>query len=106
MAKTRAGWRQWREDEARTELALLRQSGMSKAAYARQRGVSLRRLDYWAKRLRDAPTQVEFAALVVPPRSAVPIEIVVGDVVVRVPDGVGADRIAELVVRLADRRPC
>ena len=58
--QARSGWRQWREDEAREELATFARSGMNAAAFARSRGFSPRRLEYWTKRLRQGASGVAF----------------------------------------------
>lgn len=51
--KKRGGWRQWTPDEARRELTAFQQSGLPLATYARQRGVSGKRLRWWRERLGD-----------------------------------------------------
>ena len=46
-----AGPKHWREDDARHVLSLLAASGLSRAAFARQYGVSTSRLARWERRL-------------------------------------------------------
>jgi transposase-like protein len=50
---------EWTEDEARTALALWRQSGDTIAAYARAHGVSAPRLYWWRRRLRATAPAAE-----------------------------------------------
>lgn len=107
--KSRTGhgrrWRQWTEGEARTALEELTRSGVSLSEFARRKGVSVQRLGYWRKRLGHAEPPA-FVAVTLPhstrPPSA-PIEISVGTVVVRIPDEIDADRIADIVTALSKR---
>lgn len=46
-----AGPKHWREDDARHVLSLVAASGLSRAAFARQYGVSTSRLSWWERRL-------------------------------------------------------
>lgn len=46
-----AGPRQWREADARRVLSLLAASGLSRAAFARQFGLTTSRLSWWERRL-------------------------------------------------------
>jgi transposase-like protein len=59
-------WHQWREEDARSALAEHAQSGKSLSRFARERGISLRRLMYWRKRLSETAAP-EFVAVAVPP---------------------------------------
>jgi hypothetical protein len=98
-------WRQWTEREARTALDELSRSGASPSEFARSKGVSASRLAYWRKRLAHARPPA-FVAVTLPhdassPRP--PLEILVGGVVVRVPDDVDAERVAGIVQALARR---
>ena len=104
--QARGGWRQWREDQARAELAAFRDSGMTAAAYARTHGVSVQRLEYWTKRLGAGPAEVAFVPVTLPTTSSAAIEIGVGDIVVRVRDGHDIERVARLVVAIARGRAC
>ena len=104
--QARSGWRQWREDEAREELATFARSGMSAAAFARSRGSSPRRLEYWTKRLRQGASGVTFVPVTLPTSSGAAFEIHVGDIVIRVRDVRDVEHVARLVVALAGRRPC
>ena len=104
-------WRQWRAEEAREVLGQWRRSGKSAAAFARQRGLSVRRLSYWSKRLSSSPeSTVEFVPVnlgeLKAPEAAM-IEIEHGGVTVRVRESADAELVARLcsaVLRAA--RPC
>jgi hypothetical protein len=48
-----SGWKQWSAEEAREALKGWRDSGMSLNAFARQGGLSPRRLSWWRKRLGE-----------------------------------------------------
>jgi hypothetical protein len=104
----RRGWRQWTEAQAREALDAFRRSGLTASAFARQRGVSMHRLQYWRKRL-DASPPLTFVPVALPkpvattPRS---LEIVIGEAVLRVPEGSDVEHVARLVAALAARRPC
>ena len=105
---SRGGWRPWSEKQARARLDALAESGLSVAAFARRRGVSARRLPYWAQRLdqpaRVAFVPVSFPAVVAPPDAV--IEIAAGDVVLRVREGLHVEHLARLVAALAGSRSC
>jgi len=100
-------WRQWTEQEARAALEELSSSGRSRAEFARSKGVSAQRLAYWKKRFAEggAPAFVSLAL----PRAAPParpgqwVDIVVGGVVVRLPEDVEAERVAGIVEALSRR---
>lgn len=100
------GWRHWTETEARTHLAAFRTSGMTAAAFARSSGVSTNRLEYWRKRLARDEADVAFVPITLPAAPSFAMEIAVGDVVVRVPDGVAAERVAHVVVAIARGLAC
>jgi transposase-like protein len=100
-------WRQWTEQEARAALEELSSSGRSPAEFARSKGVSTHRLAYWKKRLADggAPAFVSLALprAAAPPRRGQWVDIVVGGVVVRLPEDVEAERVAGIVEALSRR---
>jgi hypothetical protein len=102
----RGGWRQWREDEARAELATFRRSGMTAAGYARSRGVSVSRLVYWTKQLTPGASDVAFVPVTLPAAKSATLEVVVGDVVVRVGEASDVERVARLVVAIARGSAC
>jgi hypothetical protein len=95
-------WKQWSEGEARAALAELVRSGESASAFARSRGFSTQRIAYWRKRLGGASTPA-FVSVAMPPVSALraPIEIVVGDVIVRVREEADVEQLARIVEALA-----
>ena len=64
----------WDEDDGRRCMAAWRESGLSRAAFARESGIGAHRLRYWSQRLESEPV----AALV-------PVEVV-GDLH-EVPEG-------------------
>lgn len=99
-------WRQWGAEEASEVLRQWRRSGKSAAAFARERGLSVRRLAYWSKRL-SLPQEpaVEFVPVKLDesPDAAV-IEIEHAGVTVRVRESAGAaliERLCGAVVRAA-----
>ena len=104
----RRGWHQWSEAQARAMLSAFARSGLSAAAFAKSRGVSAQRLRYWTRHLAEE-ARVEFLPVSlpvpIPPHAAV-IEIAVGDVVVRVREGLDVEHVARLVVALAGRPSC
>lgn len=103
----RQGWRQWREAEARAVLAEFAASGASLAAFARQRGVAVKRLSYWRQRLASS-ARVDFVPVAIappgPPAEAF-VEITVRGVVLRARTDVEAARLARLVAALASALP-
>ena len=105
----RGGWRQWTEAQAREALGAFRRSGLTASAFARQRGVSVHRLQYWRKRL-EAPPSITFLPVPLPNEAAARatrgLEIVIGEAVLRVPEGSDVEHVARLVAALAGRRPC
>ncbi len=100
------GWRHWSAAEARAQLAALRQSGMTAAAFARTHGISTHRLDYWTKRLARDEAEVAFVPVALPHTPSFAMEIAVGDVAVRVPDGLAAERVAQVVIAIARGLAC
>jgi hypothetical protein len=104
----RRGWRPWTEAQAREALDAFRRSGLTASAFARQRGVSVHRLQYWRKRLGSA-APLTFLPVSLPKEvTAAPrgLEIVIGEAVLRVPEGSDVEHVARLVAALAGRRPC
>jgi len=101
-------WRQWRAEEAGEVLRQWRRSGKSAAAFARDRGLSVRRLAYWSKRL-SLPQEpaVEFLPVRLSEsksQGASVIEIEHGGVTVRVREGLDVElveRLCAAVVRAA-----
>jgi Transposase len=98
-------WRQWTEEEARTALEEFSRSGASLSEFARSKGISVHRLVYWRKRLGPARPPA-FVAVTLPREAASknpPLEILVGGVIIRVPDDVDAERVAGIVRALTRR---
>ncbi len=95
-------WRQWTEGQARGALEELAASGESAAAFARRKGISSRRIDYWRKRL-GGPAKTEFVAVALPAASTATIEIAAGGVVVRTREDLDVDHVARLVEAIVRR---
>jgi hypothetical protein len=101
----------WSESAARSALSEFAKSGMSAAAFARARGISTQRLWYWQKRLAPLAA-VSFVPVRLPVRSSSAaatatsptsehIEIVCGEVVVRVGEDVDPERVARIAAALS-----
>ena len=92
-------WRQWSEAEARSALAELATTGETAVGFARRKGVSPQKLQYWKKRLRAAGTPA-FVAVTMPATAIGrrEIELRIGDIVVVVAE----DSDVEIVARLAE----
>ncbi len=108
-ADGRRRWQQWTEEQARAALAELGQSGLSLGKFAAFKGISVRRLAYWRTRLAEAGSPRFVGVDVSTARAATEgrIEIVVGDLTVRVREELDAERVARLVEALARRhREC
>ena len=89
----------WKETEARAVLDEFERSGMTRGAFARQRGISLARLDYWRRRLASTPSSA-FVAVTVPDAAHHHLEIEVGGVLLRVREDLDPTRLARLVATL------
>ena len=106
IPRTESG--RWTESSARSALKELSDSGMSTAAFARSKGISSQRVWYWRKRLgRIAP--VSFVPVVLPVATKAAarrcdIEIVCGEVVVRVREDIDVEHLARIVVALSEAR--
>lgn len=102
----------WTEDEARRVLGQLDASGLTAAEFGRRRGIAEKRLRWWRRRLGSPSPSSGLAMVPVrikppaasPGEAAVPIEVVVGDAVVRVPIGFDAVTLTRVVDVL--RSPC
>lgn len=92
-------WKQWTETEARAALDEWRASGLSAHAFARQRGVSSKRLAYWRRPLTTEP--IAFVPVVAPSRVEARIEIERAGVVVRVREAIAPELLATIVGALA-----
>jgi hypothetical protein len=107
-ARQRGGWHQWTEDEARAALAELAGSGRSAAEFARSRGFSIQRIQYWKKRLGAPRAVPAFVPVRLPVTAAIAvtgriIEIVTGDVTVRVREDLDVEHVARIVEALSGR---
>jgi hypothetical protein len=106
--QARGGWQQWSEAKARRMLAAFARSGASASAFAKSRGITTRRIQYWSKRLGDEAS-VEFVPVPIPGPTAgrdARIEIAAGDVVVRLREGTDVEYVAQLVVAIGGRHAC
>ncbi len=91
--------RRWTADEMRELLREHERSGLSLQAFAAAAGIPYTTLSGWRSRLRGSagPRLVPVRV-----RDEVPgVEVVVGDVTVRVPSGTDADAVARLVRAIA-----
>ena len=109
-ADGRRHWHQWREEDARAALAEHAKSGQSMTRFARDRGVSLRRLMYWRKRLSDGGSSPNFVAVALSPSTsmrapAALIEIVADGVAVRVREDLDVEHLARIVAAVGRRPP-
>ena len=96
-------WRQWTEEQARAALEEMSRSGLSPLEFARSKGVSTQRLAYWRKRLAAPPAFVSLALTRDVSRPARWVDVLVGDLVVRLPEDVEAERVARIVGALSRR---
>jgi hypothetical protein len=97
----------WTEDEARRALKELDASGLTVAAFGRRTGIAEKRLRWWRKRLASTPAAR--STTLVPVRvkpapaaasttaTAPPLEVVLSDLVVRVPVGFDAETLARVL---------
>ena len=100
-------WKQWREEDARDVLSEHACSGQSLTRFARERGVSLRRLMYWRKRLMEVRAP-EFVAVAMPPAHSstrdARIEVVFDGVSIHVREDLDVEVVARLAVVLSRLR--
>ena len=103
--EVRRGWTQWSEADARLALGELATSGESAVRFARRKGFSGQRLQYWKKRLRAVAAPAAFVAVRLPgsTRARNTIEIRVGGIVVHVREELDVAHVARLVEALAKR---
>jgi transposase len=87
--------RRWSEEERRELLAACAQSGMSLWAFARESGVPYTTLAYWRRRAVTAATP-RLVPVEIERREDAHVDVIVGDVVVRV----GPDFDDALLVRV------
>ena len=99
--------RYWSEEEARRALGKLEASGLTVAEHARRSGIAEKRFRYWRRRLAGqletvtpafVPVRIKVPAASLTLAAATPpIEVAVGDLVVRVPVGFDAETLARIV---------
>lgn len=104
--RVRAG--RWSEASARSALRELSESGLSTAAFARSKGISTQRVWYWQKRIGHIEP-VSFVPVVLPvatkpPARGAAIEIVCGEIVVRVREYIDVEHMARIVAALSEAR--
>jgi len=104
-----AAGRYWSEADGRTALAAFEASGLTRAAFRRETGISTQRLKWWRRRL-GAPAEpagkIEFVPVAVAPRAAAAadaaMEIVIGEIRVRVGPGFDPGALRRLLEVLAE----
>ena len=79
-------WRQWTAEQARSELEQWAASGLSLAAFARQRGYSTQRLRWWRERMAQWRGVPKAAASLVPVTLTLPAAS--GAITLELPGGV------------------
>jgi len=95
--------KRWTEAEARESLREWRESGLSAAAFAAQRGISATRLPYWEERLGQGSAGDERVSFVsVPVSSQHAVELEHRGVTVRL-GALSMDELARLVVEIGRR---
>ena len=106
-ADGRHRWQRWTEEQARSALQELAQSGLSVAKFAERKGVSVQRIAYWKRRLADAkhPSFVSVDLSAADAGAGARIEVVLDGVMVRVREDLDAERVAGLIGALVARRP-
>jgi len=105
-----AAGRYWSEVDGRAALAAFEASGLTRTAFRRETGISTQRLKWWRQRL-GATTgsigKIEFVPVEVAPRAAAAgdattMEIVLGEIRVRVGPGFEPDALRRLIDFLAE----
>ena len=101
-ADGRRQWRVWGEQDARTALAELAESGESISKFALRRGISTQRIYYWKRRIVEA-LGPGFVAVPLPAARVDQIEITADGVTIRVREGLAPERWAAILDVLARR---
>ncbi|HEY3355661.1 MAG TPA: hypothetical protein VGQ83_20585 [Polyangia bacterium] len=104
-----AGGRYWSEADGRAALAAFEASGLTRAAFRRETGISPQRLKWWRHRLgatTESIGKIEFVPVEVAPRAAAAddatMEIVLGEIRVRVGPGFDSGALRRLLDFLAE----
>ena len=105
-----AAGRYWSEADGRAALAAFEASGLTQVAFRRETGISTQRLKWWRRRLGAAAElagKIEFVPVEVAPRTVATddaaMEIVLGEVRVRVGPGFDPGALRRLLAVLAER---
>lgn len=104
--------RYWRARDARVVVEAWRESGETRAAFARRHGIEPKRLSRWVAELEGPGEAVRFHPVRLveaarPDERGEPIEIVLGDgCSVRVPAGFAAEDLERVLRVLAGGAPC
>lgn len=104
-----AASRYWSEADGRAALAAFEASGLTRAAFRRETGISIQRLKWWRRRLgatAEPAGRIEFVPVEVAPRATVTaeaaMEILLGEIRVRVGPGFDPGALRRLLVVLAE----
>lgn len=104
-----AAGRYWSEADGREALVAFEASGLTRAAFRRETGVSTQRLKWWRRRLGAATAaagRIEFVPVEVTPRAPASVdaimEVVLGEVRVRVGPGFDPAALRRLLAVLAE----
>ena len=104
-----AAGRYWSEADGRAALAAFEASGLTRAAFRRETGISTQRLKWWRRRLgatAETNSKIDFVPVEVRPRAAVTVdaamEIVLGEIRVRVGPGFDPGALRRLLEVLAE----
>jgi hypothetical protein len=110
LRKLAAG-RYWGESEGRAALAAFAASGLTQVAFREATGIAPQRLKWWRHRLEVAGevAKIEFVPVEVTPRTtstagdAAAMEIVIGEIRVRVGPGFDSAALQRLLAALGER---
>ncbi|WP_242396355.1 IS66 family insertion sequence element accessory protein TnpA [Anaeromyxobacter oryzisoli] len=104
--------RYWSESDGREALAAFEASGLTQVAFRRQTGIGSQRLRWWRRRLgatTESAGRIEFVPVEVTPRTTraagdeTAMEIVLGEIRVRVGPGFDPAALQRLLAVLAER---
>lgn len=104
-----AAGRYWSEADGRAALAAFEASGLTRAAFRRETGISTQRLKWWRRRLgatAEPAGKIEFVRVEVAPRAATAadavMEVVIGEIRVRIGPGFDPGALRRLLEVLAE----